>query len=402
MEEKQAAGTAASRVPAPQTGHGRKRRRVLLLTPSRPSGDFPASTYIRLLRPLTHESVADMIEILPVGLEAALTEPAHALVVQRTAIPDERSAEALLRRCRAAGLRKVFELDDDLLENPPEFLRHTEGFAERRAAARLFASGADAITVTTPALHALLDRMFAAPVYLLPNALDERLWLKEAPTTGGSVLAATHHAIHKAGRLLRRQAQIRLLYMGTASHHRDLQTLREPVERLKREYGRGVRLDVIGATNEESNESWFGLITIPRYAQTNYPAFVGWLRGLTGYQIGVAPLLDSPFNRAKSNLKYLDYCGLGLAPVVSDGPSFEGIVAHGETGFLVSDSVDAWYATLRQLIEEESIRECIRANARADLIGNHTLAAQAVERRTAWCRILDIDPDNRFIPERTN
>ena len=53
---------------------------------------------------------------------------------------------------------------------------------------------------------------------------------------------------------------------------------------------------------------------------------------------GLAPLEDTPFNRAKSDLKFLEYSALGLPTVASRVTPYLGIDAHGG---VLADNSDA-------------------------------------------------------------
>ncbi len=54
---------------------------------------------------------------------------------------------------------------------------------------------------------------------------------------------------------------------------------------------------------------------------------------LAGFDIGLAPLIDSPFNRCKSDLKYVEYGKVGVPAVFSKVGPYTRSVKHGETGF---------------------------------------------------------------------
>ncbi len=74
------------------------------------------------------------------------------------------------------------------------------------------------------------------------------------------------------------------------------------------------------------------------------------------FDIGLAPLADTPFNRCKSHIKALEYMSLGIPVIASDEPAYRGMVVDGVTGFLVS-SDDEWRERLAELIHDEALRE---------------------------------------------
>jgi glycosyltransferase involved in cell wall biosynthesis len=54
--------------------------------------------------------------------------------------------------------------------------------------------------------------------------------------------------------------------------------------------------------------------------------------------IGLAPLKDTPFNRSRSDVKFLEYAVHGVVPVVQTAVPYMSTVKHGETGFLFEDA----------------------------------------------------------------
>ncbi|MGP9677093.1 glycosyltransferase family 1 protein [Halomonas sp. AOP27-A1-41] len=66
--------------------------------------------------------------------------------------------------------------------------------------------------------------------------------------------------------------------------------------------------------------------------------------------IGVAPLLETPFNQGKSFIKFLDIAAMGGVGIYSNRYPYTEIVRHGENGLLVEDSPAAWQAALQQLV----------------------------------------------------
>lgn len=82
-----------------------------------------------------------------------------------------------------------------------------------------------------------------------------------------------------------------------------------------------------------------------------------------GYDIGLAPMLDDPFHRAKTNNKFREYSASGIAGVYSNVPLYSSWVEDGQTGLLVENQADAWYAALAKLIEDADLRQRISCQA---------------------------------------
>lgn len=83
--------------------------------------------------------------------------------------------------------------------------------------------------------------------------------------------------------------------------------------------------------------------------------FQEYHRLLSNFHIGIAPLENSVFNAAKSDLKFIEYAGLGIPVVASNVISYNQTLNHGETGFLVNNE-DEWINYLSQLIENKNLR----------------------------------------------
>jgi len=77
------------------------------------------------------------------------------------------------------------------------------------------------------------------------------------------------------------------------------------------------RLTIIGIADETASRPWLNRVSPGPDAL--YPRYAGWLTEQAPlFDIGVAPLVDSEFNRLKSDIKLLEYLALGIAPVMSN------------------------------------------------------------------------------------
>jgi hypothetical protein len=87
-----------------------------------------------------------------------------------------------------------------------------------------------------------------------------------------------------------------------------------------------------------------------------YPQFVPWLVAQGPFDVGISPLVDSAFNRAKSDIKCLDYLAMGARPVVSDVLPYQVAELDGLVDRVGNDPTE-WYAALEALVQQ---REAIR------------------------------------------
>jgi glycosyltransferase involved in cell wall biosynthesis len=111
---------------------------------------------------------------------------------------------------------------------------------------------------------------------------------------------------------------------------------------------------------------------------------VRWLTSRRRWDIGIAPLEDTEFNRCKSPLKFFDCCALGLAAVCSDVAPYRGVLRDGVNGLRVADSPQAWHAALARLIEDEPLRDRLALCGREHLRRDYTLRTQSRQWLTAY------------------
>jgi glycosyltransferase involved in cell wall biosynthesis len=163
--------------------------------------------------------------------------------------------------------------------------------------------------------------------------------------------------------------------------------------RLKAEYGPQVHIDVLGMTSQAGLPKELNRISPSIHGSRSYPAFVDWINGVCpGWHIGLAPLLDTPFNRAKSPIKAMDYAAMGMVVLASDMPVYRGSLADGKAGRLVANDPHAWFEALSWLVRDQALRRSIAAGVRTAFLATASLASQAPVRREAWARILRRSP----------
>jgi glycosyltransferase involved in cell wall biosynthesis len=101
---------------------------------------------------------------------------------------------------------------------------------------------------------------------------------------------------------------------------------------------------------------------------------------LQGLDIGLAPLLDTGFNRSRSDVKFLEYAAAGVVPVVQALAPYLGSVADGRTGFLFRDAAGL-IGILGPLAADGDLRRRVGSAARA------YVAAERLERDHAGRRV---------------
>jgi glycosyltransferase involved in cell wall biosynthesis len=332
-------------------------------------GALTPCSYIRLLQPLDHPAIGGDFDIVLADAEQALNYRTDIIVTQRYALDDLDAADALISHCRRHGITLLYDLDDDLRHIP----RDHPDVQLLRPRARLVSRlvrGADAVWVSTPALAATLAELHD-DVRVVENGLDERLWAA-APLPPPP-----------------RQGPVRILFMGTATHDGDFAIVEGALARLHAVFAEHVSVELLGVSSRGDLPSWVKRIGMTVHATSSYPGFVNWITQ-QHWDIGIAPLADTPFNRCKSAIKALDYAAIGLPVLASDRAVYRGTLADGPGGWLLPDDENAWFVALVRLVRDAGLRRRLSDGARAAFAAG-TLAAQAAERRAAWLGLVRSD-----------
>lgn len=170
---------------------------------------------------------------------------------------------------------------------------------------------------------------------------------------------------------------IRIGYAGGSAHNDDLDLIIEPVARILEKYP-NTMFEVMGAiTAEKARDIGAKMLKfasasiLERFRiQGGTLAWQGYPEVLSshGWDIGLCPLVDEPFNRGKSHIKFMEYSMIGAATVASPVyPYIEEIqgtkvVEHGKTGLFAKTSQE-WFECLELLIKNPAIREKMSNNA---------------------------------------
>ena len=320
--------------------------------------------YIRLLQPLDHPAIGAEIDVVLADATEALCYRPDVIATQRYAVPDIKTADALEQHCRTHGIRLLYDLDDDLLNIPRGHPEAAELRPRARTVARML-HRADVVWVSTAGLRTSLSEV-RRDTLLIENGLDERLW-SDPPSPSRP-----------------RQGPVRILCMGTATHDADFAIVEPALARLHETFGDRIAIDLIGMTGRDDLPPWINRLTPQLNGGASYPGFVNWITQ-HGWDIGIAPLADSAFNRSKSAIKTMDYAALGLAIVASDVDAYRGSLADGPGGMLVANTTTDWFAALARLVRDPALRRRVSDGVvRAAFAASATLAAQAEPRRAAW------------------
>lgn len=264
------------------------------------------------------------------------------VIGQRVAEP---SPSRLWRRLAADGRHLlVYEVDDDLWRVDPG--NPTYGYyttPEVRDRITHNVAIADLVTVTTDELAERVQKINPR-VAVLPNWVDQALLSIPRPRAGEYLTVG---------------------WSGSSTHRADIGHVREPLQRALRKLD--VRVVSFGADYLASGipgaEHWPWVGDFEQY-----------YRRLAQFEVALAPLTSTAFNRSKSALRATELHALGIPGVYSRRGPYGAVVVDGVTG-LLCDRPSDWPRAVRRLVQDVELRtrlgEAARERARGWTIQQH-------------------------------
>jgi glycosyltransferase involved in cell wall biosynthesis len=252
----------------------------------------------------------------------------------------------------------VYETDDDLLATPAWTGKSAVAGLEADMV-RSMLGRADLVTVSTPALQTMAGRHNGA-VRLIRNAIEPAWYPDPASLPAG-------------------EGEPRLLYYGVGRRLRDYAVCRDAVDELVRSIPAARRV-------------WMG--SYEDAVRAVVDEVVGYVRGAPEFagalvearpDIGLAPVADDAFNRARSELHWLEYSMAGAPTIASrlmGGGPYEAI-RDGVDGLLARNKAE-WREALNSLARSPTRRAEIAGRARERVLAEYRAADRAVEWADAY------------------
>ncbi len=311
------------------------------------------------LHAFTEHFPADVRYLIPEELEAFAP---HVVLWNRGAVA-EKVGFANLAAAQRRGARLLYDLDDNLLamDEHPE----RDAYAGIIDAVRRSIALADVTWCSTARLADVVQAEGGTAV-CMPNALDDVLWQAADPTPVS----------------ISRDGELRLLYMGTRTHDEDFRLLDEALRLVWAKRPDAFSLTLVGVNAVASqSRPWLRTESPPSHVGASYPAFVHWFSRLRGFHLGLAPLLDTRFNRCKSSIKVLDYASVGLVTLASNVSAYCDDAM--DDRILVDNTPEEWAQRIAAIIDGALPLAATAAHAR-QRVGRSVFQA-AVAHRWASC-----------------
>jgi glycosyltransferase involved in cell wall biosynthesis len=318
------------------------------------------SASIRLLRPLSYPPLQDQLECT-FG-KTYDGQSVDVVILDRLWRADATfmQMEKLVGSVKKSRAKLVYALDDNFLEMPAN--QQNQLTEENKRIVQFLLSQADQVWVTTGPLKERFAE-YSSQIVVIPNTLDERLLVPRFQSSLRSVFS---------------QKRLVIGMMGTYTHDDDLLMILPALRGIYSRYPDQVEFQFVGAIlRDETRDQLEGLpVNLLRTGgdEAEYPLFMLWFTGHVRWDIAISPLQATPFNRYKSDIKYLDYCAIGAAGVFTRSTAYIDSVQDRATGMLVDNQPDLWYQVLEELIEDTSLRETIAREGTNYLYAERILA----------------------------
>jgi glycosyltransferase involved in cell wall biosynthesis len=250
--------------------------------------------------------------------------------------------EALPLYVLAKELKKPFIIEvDDLVDrlhggfSQDRILEHERLWNIRKDLWAL----ADGFICSTGYLANHYSRMFGKPAWVFDNYIDfdDRRWDVARIDTGKTIIG----------------------YMGGDSHADDIKIIEPVIEHIIDSYD-DVDFQFLYFMPDYLKQKYRGnprVRFIPSDGTIN-----NYTPMMAQFDIGLIPLEDNDFNKAKSDLKYLEYSRLGIASVVSKVGVYK-CVENNINGLVVRNKTDDWLGAVCKLIENTDLRKGLSENA---------------------------------------
>ncbi len=242
-------------------------------------------------------------------------------------------ADYLTARARENGIPVIFHIDDDLLNIPIDLGASKHAYhnhPQRLAAVRHLLDTSDLVYCSNPNLRKRLVEQGA-----------------RAPLKAGKIYASGSVIVPA-----KRKPVLKMGYMASADHAHNLEMIKPAIVQFLRE-NPAVNFELFGSIPKLSAFDEFGDRVTKCAPISDYEKFMESFAELE-WDIGICPLVRTPFNVVKSNTKWVEYTSVGAAVVASRNTVYDECSADG-CGLLV-DTQEEWLAALNLLANDPDLR----------------------------------------------
>lgn len=251
---------------------------------------------------------------------------------------------AKMRHAKGTGIKCVYDMDDDLFSIPKDFDKAYTFYSQPmvRATIGRFLEEVDAVTVSTMELAEAIRPRTPAQVVVIENAIDYEYWNRFArPRNPGTVtigwMASQFHGVdvplivEGLRHCLETYPDVRVKFIGmVATDKLVTDDLKKYVDRI-------------------SVSSWVDISELPA--------------AMADFDISLCPIIDTPFNRCKSGVKWLQAAALGIPSIVSPMAPYAHCTDGHDAIMAKGNTADGWSEAMDRLVRDVELRYKIGTQA---------------------------------------
>ena len=258
----------------------------------------------------------------------------------------------LIHYARSKGIATIMDIDDLITDLPSE---HPSVNYYRREKDNLLAlmKNVDYITVSTEELNRQWSYM-NKNIKVLPNYLDPLIWFRDK----------------KREKKRRPDRKMVIGYAGSNTHVNDFAIITPAIKHILSKYKGKVLFRFLRCIPDELR----GHQGVERFLDKTlgYVRYASYLRN-SDFDFAIAPLEDNPFNRCKSNIKFLEYSICKIPAIYSHIRPYIDSVKDGETGILCKNDTESWVEAMESLMEKPDLRSKISERAYSEVLYNYMI-----------------------------
>lgn len=243
----------------------------------------------------------------------------------------------LVKKLKKAGKYLLYILDDDLL-NIPESASSASYYRQEsiRGSIREMLEMSDAILSPSPLLLEKYAGGGKKAVQVEEPAIDPIPYIPHRPGD-----------------------PVKIGFAGSIDRIGDLEEiLQGALTAVKGKYGKKVAFEFFGAVPSFARE--LDAKCIP-YTES-YDSYRKTLNE-AHWDIGLAPMPDTPFHACKHYNKFVEYAAAGIAGIYSNVAPYDRLRVFPDCTVLCRNDADEWVREISRLVEEEKLRERMRKAA---------------------------------------
>ncbi len=258
----------------------------------------------------------------------------------------------ILEYFRSKNVPVIYHIDDDLLDIPDELgaeIKKRQGAESMIETRRFLLGNCDLIYASTRYLAALFQKKF--PGQKIFHGIYAP-YMKDFISVDNS----------------REHQELIIGYMGSKGHQHDLATVVPVISRLLGER-EDLVFEVFGTIKMPKELELFGSRVRSYSVKKSYVEFLSYLASLK-WDVGLAPLANSTFNRCKAPTKFIEYTACNI-PVIASNISVYTDVISSEGGVFVDQD---WYASISKILDDAKKRQRMVGSADKICFQNFSLA----------------------------